>query len=130
LNLFHKEVGELKVHLHACLLDSIIQDVVVGTRQSDSGKEIGCDAMEQRQVRVQELWQVDVHDGTQHQHVFVFIRIFQLKTHLAFYMTVLYTPPLLHPFNSLFSRTTWASRYQKGKTSLDLNEARDDGVLG
>jgi len=37
---------------------------------------------------------------------------------------------LLHPFNGLFSRTTWASRYQKGKTSLDWNEARDDGVLG
>ena len=38
--------------------------------------------------------------------------------------------PLLHPFNGLFSRTTWVSRYQKGKTSLDLNEARNDGVLG
>jgi len=35
----------------------------------------------------------------------------------------------LHPFNGLFSRTTCVSRYQKGKTSLDLNEARDDGVL-
>ena len=33
---------------------------------------------------------------------------------------------LLHPFNDLFSRTTWVSRYQKGKTSLDLNEARGD----
>jgi len=31
---------------------------------------------------------------------------------------------------ALFSTTTWASRYQKGKTSLDLNEARDDRVLG
>jgi len=37
---------------------------------------------------------------------------------------------LLHLFNDLFSRTTWVSRYQKGKTSLDLNEARDDGVWG
>jgi len=36
---------------------------------------------------------------------------------------------LLHPFNGLFSRTTWVSRYQKGKTSLHLNEARYDGVL-
>jgi len=27
---------------------------------------------------------------------------------------------LLHPFNSLFSRTTWVSWYQKGKTSLDF----------
>ena len=35
-----------------------------------------------------------------------------------------------HPFNGPLSRTTWVSRYQKGKTSLDLNEARDDGVLG
>ena len=35
-----------------------------------------------------------------------------------------------HPFNGLFSRTTQVSRYQKGKTSLDLNEARDDGVSG
>jgi len=37
---------------------------------------------------------------------------------------------LLRPFNGIVSRTTWVSRYQKGKTSLDLNEARDDGVLG
>ena len=36
----------------------------------------------------------------------------------------------LHPLNGLFSRTTWVSQYQKGKTSLDLNKARDDGVLG
>jgi len=37
---------------------------------------------------------------------------------------------LLHPFNGLFSRTTWVSRYKKGKPSLDLNEARDNGVWG
>jgi len=36
----------------------------------------------------------------------------------------------LHPLNGLFSRITSVSRYQKGKTSLDINEARDDGVLG
>jgi len=36
----------------------------------------------------------------------------------------------LHPFNGLFSRTTWVRWYQKGKTSLDLNEARSDGVSG
>jgi len=34
---------------------------------------------------------------------------------------------VLHSFNGLFSSTTWVSRYQKGKTSLDLNEARDGG---
>ena len=37
---------------------------------------------------------------------------------------------LLHPFNGLFSSTSWVSRYQRGKTSLDLNEAGHDGVLG
>ena len=39
----------------------------------------------------------------------------------------------LHPSNGLFSSTTsttWLSWYQKGKTSLDLNEARGDGVWG
>jgi len=30
---------------------------------------------------------------------------------------------------SLFSTTVWVSRYRKGETSLDLNEARVDGVL-
>jgi len=35
---------------------------------------------------------------------------------------------LLCPLNGLFSRTTWVSRYQKGKTSLDLYETGDDGV--
>jgi len=37
---------------------------------------------------------------------------------------------LLHPFNGLFCRTTWVSQYQNGKTSLDLNKARNYGVLG
>jgi len=37
---------------------------------------------------------------------------------------------LLRQFNGLFPKTTCVSRYQKGKTSLDLNEARQNGVLG
>jgi len=36
---------------------------------------------------------------------------------------------LLQPFSGHFSRTVWVSWYQKGKTSLGLNEARDNGVL-
>jgi len=40
------------------------------------------------------------------------------------------TSTALHPFNGLFSRTTWVSLYQKDKTSMVLNEARDDGVFG
>jgi len=39
------------------------------------------------------------------------------------------TTTLLYLFNGIFSRTAWVSQYQKGKTSLDLDEARDDGVL-
>ena len=31
------------------------------------------------------------------------------------------TQQLLQPFNGLFSRSTWVSRYQKGKTNLDLD---------
>ena len=31
----------------------------------------------------------------------------------------------LQPFNGLFSRTTWVSRYQIGKTNLDFTEARN-----
>ena len=30
-----------------------------------------------------------------------------------------------HPFNGSLSRTTQVSRYQKGKTNLDITEARD-----
>ena len=53
-------------------------------------------------------------------------------------LTTTTTPPppppaaitTIHPFNGLFFGTIWVSEYQKGKTSLDLNEARDDGVLG
>jgi len=29
-----------------------------------------------------------------------------------------------------YTRTTWASQNQKDKTRLDLNQARDGGVLG
>jgi len=32
-----------------------------------------------------------------------------------------------HPFNDLFSRTTWVKRHHKGRTILDFNEARDVG---
>ena len=37
---------------------------------------------------------------------------------------------LLKPFNGLFSRTTWVSQYQNGKTGVDLNDARHDVVWG
>ena len=39
--------------------------------------------------------------------------------------TLLQTDTTKQPFNGLFSRTTWISRYQKGKTNLDFTGARD-----
>jgi len=39
-----------------------------------------------------------------------------------------YMQPLLHQFNSLFSKTTWVSCYQRGRTTLNFTEARDDRV--
>jgi len=35
-----------------------------------------------------------------------------------------------HPFNGLFSRTTWASQHQKGLTTLDFNEGRLQEMMG
>jgi len=43
---------------------------------------------------------------------------------------LVHTLLLLSPFNGLISKTTWVNWYQKGKTSLDINKARDYGVLG
>jgi len=34
---------------------------------------------------------------------------------------------ILKPFNGLFSRTTWVSQYQNGKTGLDLNDFTRSG---
>jgi len=39
------------------------------------------------------------------------------------------TTTTLHLLNGLFSRTTCVSQYQEGKNSLNLNEARCDGVF-
>jgi len=58
----------------------------------------------------------------------------QHPTTLFFTARMPFLPPnqqLLHPFDGLtFFGTTWVSQYQKGKTSLDLNEARDGRILG
>jgi len=51
------------------------------------------------------------------------------KTQLMQNITTTITTTM-HLSNGLFSGTTWVIWYKKGKTSLDLNEARDDEVLG
>jgi len=40
-------------------------------------------------------------------------------------LTHTHTHTHTHPVNGSLSRTTWVSRYQKGKTNLDFTEARD-----
>jgi len=62
------------------------------------------------------MWRVSSRSG---------VATLRTAIHLLFYLLVLLL--LLHPFNGLFSGTAWVSRYQKGKTSLDLNEAEYDG---
>jgi len=47
----------------------------------------------------------------------------QIQTPPASQLDLLHTHT--HPFNSPMSGTTQVSRYQKGKTNLDFNEARD-----
>ena len=47
---------------------------------------------------------------------------------LKYYKTGITTTLQLQPFNGLFSRTTWVSRYQKGKTDLDFTGARRQWV--
>ena len=44
--------------------------------------------------------------------------------HLLTYLLT-YTHTHTHPFNGPFSGTTRVSRYQKGKTNVDFNVARD-----
>jgi len=42
-----------------------------------------------------------------------------------FSAVVKFSKSKLQPFNGLFSRTTWVSRYEKGKTNLDFTGPRD-----
>jgi len=49
---------------------------------------------------------------------------------IAMTIIIIITMRLLHPFNNLFSWRIWVNWYQKGKISLNLNVAKDDGVWG
>ena len=61
------------------------------------------------------------------QHYICYVRVTSVRVRALLLSKLLLLP---HQFNGLFSRTTWVSRYQKGETSLGLNEVRDDGVSG
>ena len=52
------------------------------------------------------------------------VKLTQFKK-MSIWSLTYHTHTHTHPFNGPFSRTTQVSRYQKGKTNLDLTEARD-----
>jgi len=52
-------------------------------------------------------------------------KMFLTKEHKKLVETHTQSHTQTHTFNGPLSRTTWVSRYQKGKTSLDFTEARD-----
>ena len=58
------------------------------------------------------------------------VKLYSNQRMLLLLLLILLLLQLLQPFNGLFSRTTWVSRYQKGKNSPDLNEARYGEILG
>ena len=66
----------------------------------------------------------------------ILLNLSLVETYLFVYLTMPvschfgYVLLILHPFNGLFCRITCLSRYEKSKTSLDLNEAGDNGVWG
>jgi len=58
------------------------------------------------------------------------VKLVQFQSHNSYWsaisnISVTDTYNNRQPFNGLFSRTTWVSRYQKGKTNLDFTGARD-----
>ena len=79
------------------------------------------------------VYQFIVHCGSERLPLIISLpnvhRFWRFFHHHPYSLTATTTVILL-PFNGLFSRTTWVSQYQKGRSSLDLYEARDDEVLG
>ena len=72
---FEEKVGVLlEVHLGARLSHRLLHQGVVRLGQHHAGKQVGDDALEQRHVLGEELAQVHVDDGPEHQDVFVLIR--------------------------------------------------------
>jgi len=86
--------------------------------------------------RVRQFWQWTAQLNMSHRNrecyeQFVPFFLHTCLPQINLYMLMNYYTTTTHDtLNGLFYRTTCASRYQKSKTSLILNEARDDGVLG
>ena len=62
-------------------------------------------------------------------HIFIHSSYSFIHIHIIHHIQSWRPATTLHPFNSLFSRTTWVSRYQTAK-NLSGCESRDKGVSG
>ena len=79
----------------------------------DEGKKEGRNKKEVEKIRERRRWQL--------------IKVVEMKGAVGLSnctVNIKQQQQLLDQIKDLFSRTTWSSWYQKGKTSLDLNEAR------
>ena len=86
------------------------------TIDKDNLCELGPDTSSSRFGRVRiEHWRTGGPVYSCHLH--------RRRDHVVIALLLYYTHT--HPLNGPLSRTTWVSRYQKGKTNVDFTEARD-----
>ena len=70
----------LQVHVLACLVDGGQECAVVRRGQFNAREKIRSDTVEKRNIVSQELWQVDIDDGTQHENLLFFVRVPELQS--------------------------------------------------
>ena len=71
------------------------------------------------------LGDIALQQRNQHQRDYKFYFFHLCVSSHSTTLTLTHTHTHTHPFNGHFSGTTQVSRYQKGKTNLDFNEARE-----
>ena len=60
-------------------LDGFHDVGIVWLGQFDAGEEVGSDATEERQVVGEELGEIHILDGAQHENLFILFRVLQLQ---------------------------------------------------
>jgi len=79
LNLDQTELGRLQIVLIHQLANDLVEQRVVRWRQIDTREEIGDDTVEKGHIVRQELGDVDIDNGAQHQHAFLLVGLLQLQ---------------------------------------------------
>ena len=86
----HQEhFGALEVHPSTHFLARWSQDGVIGLGEFYSGEEVRGDALKEREVVREELGQVDVSDGSQHEDIFILVWVLELRREVLVYSNVL-----------------------------------------